>query len=399
MPDTDVDPKFQPFKSFILKVASRCNLDCDYCYIYHHADQSWRSQPTHMSLTTAAQLGRRINEHACAQGLEQVDLILHGGEPLLLGVEYLRALCETVKRSAPDVRLRWNGQTNGTVYSEEVRDFCREWDISFGLSIDGPRAANDRHRLDHAGRSSFAAIERAIVLLSEQKEFGLWGGILAVIDLENDPVDTYSYFRSLNPPSIDFLLPLGHHDLRPPGKENLDGTPYADWLLAIFDRWYNERPQPIRVRRFRDIIALYLGATNSSEEWGLQPVDFIAIETDGEIQAVDTLKVTYPGACSLGLNIFDHSFDAALASPLVRSRQDSWLTLSDRCRECEVVRICGGGYFPQRYSRKNGFQNESVYCADLMKLIKVVTRTAGKDLRTMLDQAGSSGRSKAHQEG
>jgi len=332
-----------------------------------------------MSMETAAQLGRRINEHALAHGLEQVDFILHGGEPLMLGVDYLRLLCETVTRQAPDVRIRWNGQTNGTIYTEQVLAFCQEWQVSFGLSMDGPRSVNDRHRVDHAGRSSFEAVERSIALLSRAPR--LWGGILAVIDLEADPVETYSYFSSFDPPSIDFLMPLGHHDMRPPGKEALDTTPYADWLLQVFDIWYPERPQPIRIRRFRDIIALCLGATQSSEEWGLQPVDFIVVETNGEIQAVDTLKVTYPGACDLGMNIFDHSFDVALTSPLVRARQDNWRTLSETCRRCNVVRVCGGGYFPHRYSAKNGFQNPSVYCADLLKLIRTVTETVRQDLR------------------
>ncbi|MET8990753.1 FxsB family cyclophane-forming radical SAM/SPASM peptide maturase [Nonomuraea wenchangensis] len=371
----------EPFKSFICKVASRCNLDCDYCYVYRHADQSWRRQPRRMSMATAARLGSRINEHALAHRLPQVDFILHGGEPLMLGLNYLRELCATVTRNAPDVRIRWNGQTNGTTYTPEVQDFCREWDMSFGLSMDGPRVANDRHRLDHAGRSMFDRLERALELLSSADGRRLWGGILAVIDLENDPLETYSYFRSFNPPSIDFLLPLGHHDRRPPGKEgDLSTTPYADWLLEIFDVWYGERPQPIRIRRFRDIIALYLGATRSSEEWGLQPVDFVVVETNGEIQAVDTLKVTYPGACDLGMNIFTHSFDAALTSPMVRARQQNWHALSDVCRACDLVRICGGGYFPQRYSQANGFRNPSVYCADLMKLIRVVTGRAQEDL-------------------
>ncbi|GII75780.1 hypothetical protein Sru01_07620 [Sphaerisporangium rufum] len=372
----------EPFRSFICKVASRCNLDCDYCYVYRHADQSWRAQPQRMSLATAAQLGRRINEHAVAHGLAQVDFVLHGGEPLLLGVDYLRALCQAVTRHAPDVRIRWNGQTNGTALTEEVLDFCQEWDVTFGLSVDGPRAVNDRHRRDHAGRSSFDEVARALELFGGERGRPYWGGVLAVIDLAADPLECYSYLRSFGPPSIDFLLPLGHHDLRPPGKEHsLTGTPYADWLLEIFQVWYRERPQPLRIRRFRDIIALYLGATRSSEEWGLQAVDFIVVETDGEIQAVDTLKVTYPGACRLGLDIFRHDFDAALASPLVRARQESWRALGETCRRCEVVRVCGGGYFPQRYSRRGGFQNTSVYCADLMKLIRTVTGTVLADLR------------------
>ncbi|GAB1824321.1 FxsB family cyclophane-forming radical SAM/SPASM peptide maturase [Herbidospora sp. RD11066] len=371
----------EPLKSFICKVASRCNLDCDYCYVYRHADQSWRGQPRRMSMETAALLGARINEHAVAHAMPQVDFILHGGEPLMLGVKYLRELCETVTRNAPDVKIRWNGQTNGTTYTTEVQDFCREWEMSFGLSIDGPRATNDRHRRDHAGRSMFDRLENGLRLLSAPDGRHLWGGILAVIDLANDPVETYSYFRSFNPPSIDFLLPLGHHDLLPPGKAGDRGaTPYADWLLRVFDVWYSERPQPIRLRRFRDIIALYLGASDSSEEWGLQPVDFVVVETDGDIQAVDTLKVTYPGACDLGMNIATHSFDDALTSPMVLARQESWNTLGRVCRSCDLVRICGGGYFPQRYSHADGFANPSVYCADLMKLIRTVTGRVHDDL-------------------
>lgn len=345
-----------------------------------------------MSLATAARLGERINEHATAHGVEQVDFVLHGGEPLLLGVAYLGEICRTVAEHAPDVRIRWNGQTNGTEYTEEVLEFSREWGVTFGLSMDGPSAVNDLHRVDHAGRSSFRAVARALSLLSSPAGRPYWGGILAVIDLRADPVETYSYFRSFDPPSIDFLMPLGHHDLRPPGKERgLDTTPYADWLLQVFDLWYDERPQPVRFRRFRDIIALYLGATRSSEEWGLQPVDFIVVETNGEIQAVDTLKVTYPGACDLGMNIFSHSFDAALQSPKVRARQQNWSALSETCQACDLVRVCGGGYFPQRYSARNGFRNPSVYCADLMKLIRTVTGRAGHDLRALTQISGGQG--------
>jgi uncharacterized protein len=68
---------------------------------------------------------------------------------------------------------------------------------------------------------------------------------------------------------------------------------------------------------------------------------------------------------------------------LVRARQQNWHTLSETCRRCDLVRVCGGGYFPQRYSRENGFQNTSVYCADLMKLIRTITGTVRQDLRSL----------------
>jgi hypothetical protein len=34
-----------PFRQFILKVHSRCNLSCTYCYVYEMADQCWRGLP------------------------------------------------------------------------------------------------------------------------------------------------------------------------------------------------------------------------------------------------------------------------------------------------------------------------------------------------------------------
>ena len=38
-----------PFRQFILKVHSRCNLSCSYCYVYEMADQGWRGLPKRMS--------------------------------------------------------------------------------------------------------------------------------------------------------------------------------------------------------------------------------------------------------------------------------------------------------------------------------------------------------------
>ena len=34
-----------PFREFIVKVHSRCDLSCDYCYMYEMAYQSWHDRP------------------------------------------------------------------------------------------------------------------------------------------------------------------------------------------------------------------------------------------------------------------------------------------------------------------------------------------------------------------
>ena len=45
---------------YVLKVCSRCDLACDHCYVYEHADQSWRAKPKTIAAATARQAARRI---------------------------------------------------------------------------------------------------------------------------------------------------------------------------------------------------------------------------------------------------------------------------------------------------------------------------------------------------
>ena len=81
-----------PFRQFVLKVHSRCDLACDHCYVYEHADQSWRERPMVISPETVAKAGKRIAEHARDHHLSEVRVILHGGEPLLVGVSRLASM-------------------------------------------------------------------------------------------------------------------------------------------------------------------------------------------------------------------------------------------------------------------------------------------------------------------
>ena len=34
--------------AFVLKVVSRCNLNCSYCYVYNKGDSTWRTRPVLM---------------------------------------------------------------------------------------------------------------------------------------------------------------------------------------------------------------------------------------------------------------------------------------------------------------------------------------------------------------
>jgi uncharacterized protein len=367
-----------PFREFIVKVHSRCDLACDYCYMYEMADQSWRRQPRAMAPETVDLTAYRIGEHARARRLDRVTLILHGGEPLLAGRDLIaRLVLATREAVGPSVAVDVCVQTNAVGLSEEYLWLFDDLGVRVGVSVDGDAAAHDRHRRFASGRGSYLAVAAALERL--QRFPHLYSGLLCTIDLRNDPVRTYEALADFKPPRLDFLLPHGTWAQPPPGRvPDTDDTPYADWLIAVFDHWY---PRPrTRVRLFEEIMQLVLGGTTNSELVGLAPAQMIVIETDGSIAQEDTLRIAFDGAPATGLRVDSHPLEIALGLPEIAARQIGERGLAAQCRACEIRRVCGGGLYSHRYREGTGFANPSVYCPDLMALISHIQDRVNADL-------------------
>jgi uncharacterized protein len=361
-----------PFRQFVLKVHSRCDLACDHCYIYEHADSSWRARPRLITSKTVAKVGERIAEHARQHALSQVSVILHGGEPLLAGAARLAEIAWQLRREVtPVCALDLRIHTNGVRLDEEFCEVFLAAGVKVGVSLDGDRAGNDLHRRYRDGRSSYDQVIRAVGLLRSDRYRELYAGLLCTIDVRNDPVATYEALAALEPPAVDFLLPHATHDTPPPGAGAGQGTPHGDWLAAVFDRWRDDADR-VPVRMFESIIRTSRGAASLTESLGLEPSDVAVIETDGAIEQADSLKVAYDGAPGTGFDIFSNELSEAAGHPAIKARQLGVTALSDACRRCPVVASCGGGLYAHRYRNGNGFDNVSVYCADLKRIINHV---------------------------
>ena len=99
----------------------------------------------------------------------------------------------------------------------------------------------------------------------------------------------------------------------------------------------------------------------------------MVIETDGSYEQVDSLKAAFEGAPETGMDVFGHSMDAVAAHPGIQARQQGAAGLCQTCQQCPVVASCGGGLYPHRHRTANGFDNPSVYCADLLALISHIS--------------------------
>jgi len=373
-----------PFREFVLKIHSRCDLACDYCYMYEMADQSWRTRPKRMSLTIAEQTAARIGEHVRRHALREIGLVLHGGEPLLAGPDFISHLVAAVRDAVGDrATVHTSLQTNGIGLNDRYLALFNRIGIQVGVSLDGDSDAQDRHRRFASGRGSHMAVTAALRKLTEDRYRHLFNGLLCVIEMRNDPMATYEALLLFGPPRVDFLLPHGTWESPPPGRlPDKAETPYADWLITVFNDWYRQPRTEIRL--FAEIIRLLLGRTSDIEAVGLAPARFLVIETDGAIEQVDALKAAFHEAPRTGLNVAHDSFDAALLLPEVAARQLGYRALAAECQECRIRQVCGGGLYAHRYRPGTGFANPSVYCPDLMRLIGHIRETLTADIATRL---------------
>ena len=88
---------------------------------------------------------------------------------------------------------------------------------------------------------------------------------------------------------------------------------------------------------------------------------------------MDVLKVAGEGATRLVGSVLDTPVEQLASSTAIAAHR-RLLTksgLSDVCRACDVVDVCGGGSVPHRH-RAGGFDNPTVYCGEMKALIRHV---------------------------
>jgi uncharacterized protein len=169
---------------------------------------------------------------------------------------------------------------------------------------------------------------------------------------------------------MNFLLPDVSHDNKLRFYGGRGATPVADYLIPIFDQWFAEDDPEIRIRLFWGLLRMMMGGLAETDAFGNPAMHYVVVETEGSIEPLDALKVCEEGLTQVGLNILRHSFDElGCGSPLLHQLVNEGLPLPTVCRSCTESDICGGGYYPNRYSRARGFDNPSVWCADILKLI------------------------------
>jgi uncharacterized protein len=356
----------------LVKTASRCNLDCTYCYVYNLGDDGWKSQPRRLPVDVRDAVIEKLGALSHRQS-RPLSVVLHGGEPLLLGLSDMRILIERLSatlRSDAGIHI----QTNGVLLSDDFIDLFAQHDVGISISLDGTAEIHDRNRLDRTGRGSYDRVLEAIERVQAHPAGGrLLSGLLAVVDPSSDPVEVYEALKATGVPAFDFLYRDGNHDQLPFAKASFGSTEYGGWMIRLLDHYLAD-PTPPRIRVLDDLMRLILGGWSLKEGVGSAEYGILVIDTDGTITRNDTLKVAHSGG-----DRFDSQYsilDADLAVTLSENEFDSYFDLhtptSLTCLACPELAVCGGGMPAHRWSEARGYDNPTIFCRDQQLLIAAI---------------------------
>ena len=364
MPADDLDPaafQNQPISQLLVKVATRCNIDCSYCYWFR--DAAVYDKPKLMSAEVLHRLLQRTEEHVAKHSLVDFPIILHGGEPLLWGVENFHRIaeaCEAISsRTGCEIPIAVT--TNGVLIDDDWLNCFEAHNISVAISLDGPAHIHDIHRRTFQGTGTHAAVERAARMLAS-RDIGTIA--LAVCNPAHPPKQYVEFFAECGIANYDIMIPDATVDETPPS--------IAAFYNGLFDLWLKaNRDKPtVNIRIISDMITALLGSNSQTEGVGYKPVELCTIMTDGSVEAHDVLRIAGDGFTQTTFNIFEHAIDEVRNEPRWRAARDASIKLCEKCQHCKFMSACGGGYLPHRFSKKNGYDNPSVYCDDLYSMFE-----------------------------
>ncbi|AKP35151.1 cyclophane-forming radical SAM/SPASM peptide maturase XyeB [Yersinia aleksiciae] len=355
----------------ILKISERCNINCDYCYVYNKGNTIADNSPARISNKNILQLVGFL-QRACREysiGTLQIDL--HGGEPLLMKKENFASMCELLMMAdycGSNINLAL--QTNGTLVDDEWISLFEKYSIHVSISIDGPKHINDRHRLDTKGRSTYEGTVRGLRRLQHAHQQGRLRaapGILCVANPQASGTEIYRHFvDDLGVYGFDLLIPDDAYS-----DDHVDPISMGRFLNEALDEWVKDDNPKIFVRLFQTHIATLLGAKvgvlgHTPEVTGAYAC---TVGSDGFIRVDDTLRATSDRIFDPIGHVSDISLSEVLDSPQFQEYTLIGQSLPTECENCIWAKVCAGGRIMNRFSPEDRFNRKSVYCYSMRSFL------------------------------
>ena len=359
------------FSTMIKPAGSLCNLDCHYCYYLDKADIYDNRQPR----MTLEALEEYVRQYIESNDVPLVTFCWHGGEPLLIGLDFYRRAVEFQQKYKGEKQIDNALQTNGILINRAWCDFFRDNKFLVGVSIDGPKDIHDTYRLDKGGHPTFDRIMTGIEMMARS---GVDYNTLSTVNRmsEGRGLEVYRFLKSIGSQFMQFLpvvehvvdvpgsarpriVPTGYPDARR-AEWGVTGKGYGRFMIDIFDEWVIQDVGSYFVQLFDVALAQWMGVPPGLCSFGETCGDALIVEHNGDVYSCD--HYVYP-EYRIG-NLFEEELLTLLKSKAqFRFGINKRNTLPAECMRCKWYFACRGECPKHRFDlAANGEKNKNTLC-------------------------------------
>jgi len=353
--------------TIVLQPTPFCNIRCKYCYLPTRDDVST------MSLETIETTFRRVFESPYAG--QQITVIWHAGEPLVLPVSYYETAFQAIERLRPaSVMIRHSFQTNGTLVTKEWCDLMRRWNVGVGVSIDGPRDMHDSNRVTRSGKGTFDRALRGVRLLQAE---GIPFHVISVLSKSalGKPRELYDFYRQEGIRDVCFNVEESEGDhvseLMQQGRAAV-GLRFRQFLQCF---WTLSRQSP-GIDFIREIDGLITRIFRPEDapvgNDQIEPLAMFNVDCKGNVGTFSPELLGYRNERYhdfLVGSVHTHSLEEMLHSPAMKAMVDDIQAGVEACRkECDYFSICGGGAPVNKLSENGTFASTQTSFCNLIQI-------------------------------
>jgi uncharacterized protein len=380
----------------VVKLNRACNLRCEYCYYINDRTPGLGLRMDWVMLL------KFLDKYAayCCQQRRRGTVVLHGGEPLLMGKAYIRQAL--AHHGFAEGHLRASMQTNGVLLDREWAELLSAHKVSTGVSLDGPPSVHDARRITPGGKGSYDLVVRGIRCLQGA---GVDFMVLCVVDPSADGGTVFDHLVGLGIQKMDFLPPISNYARQAVAPVDLPGV--EEYLARAFLAWVRLGDPRIEVRLFCEMIWRYMGKTKGYSAIGMERWDGLAVlETDGWFARIEELAeaeaVDGKRRYLTGVHVMRDRIEDAEGSLRLENAEIDCIDMPQSCKKCMMNDICRGGNIGTRIDANGSFDNPGIHCRAFYTLAamirKVVDEGVAQGFQKQRTSAPAQGGNKARGE-
>lgn len=343
----------------IFRMTKACNMDCKYCFM---KDRPENKPQNYIEQEMLERIIDQIIAHRIINNRDQflLNLVLHGGEVMVLGVERLEKILDYIKQEMEKycITYQLSTQSNASLLTTEIAQLLSKHDVSVGMSFDGVDGANGDRT---SGKQSIIE-EKFKILQDNDVKYGLI--MVASKNTLDKQRQSQEYVESL--PGISSYKTLYAEDMDTPGADSpieIEGSEFFEKVYKPILDDFIDNGKVIKEDElngmikdaFTDILTEHdkVKITGCGGKSCGSALHMIAIEPDGQMDICDRFSRHFDDPEVNMMHALDYDFLAIhqIQKALKFHSNNNKVILDTGCDHCPADYMCKHGCMAFHYSK------------------------------------------------